>query len=61
MTPIRKALCWAAALIALAVASAIGLVENDTAQTLFVVVPAVAWMNISGRNPACSLTAGRRA
>ncbi|MCB2067480.1 MAG: hypothetical protein KDE15_12675 [Erythrobacter sp.] len=61
MTRIQQALCWAAVLILLATGSALGLVERDTAQVLFIVLPVVAWMNISGRGCACLPQDGQRA
>lgn len=53
MTKTTKALAWAGILMALAVASLFGLVKEDLAQTLIIVLPLVAWMNISG-NQGCA-------
>lgn len=36
-----KSLCWAAALVVLALANAAGLVSDGNAQTMFAVIPAL--------------------
>jgi hypothetical protein len=41
MSTTKKSLCWAAALILLAVANATGLIADKDAQTMFVVIPAL--------------------
>ena len=50
MSKITKALIWAAIIIGLAVANIFEFVADDTAQTLFIVLPLVAWMSIAGRD-----------
>lgn len=54
MSTISKALCWATSLILLAVGNAAGLVADDTANTLFIVLPIVAVLSLRGRS-ACNL------
>ena len=44
-----KALCWAAAIILVALGGARGLMEKDTVVTLTTILPLLAWMSISGR------------
>lgn len=39
MTTVSKSLCWAAALILLAIANATGLVSDSNATTMFAVTP----------------------
>jgi hypothetical protein len=41
MSTTKKSLCWAAALILLAVANATGLIADKDAQTMFAVIPAL--------------------
>lgn len=48
MTAIFKGLCWAGSIILLAIGNAAGLVDDQTAGTLFVVLPAVALMTLRG-------------
>ncbi|RPF71799.1 hypothetical protein [Aurantiacibacter spongiae] len=50
MTTIRKALPWAAAMILLALGVRAGIVDRDAARTMFVILPALAWISISGRS-----------
>lgn len=49
MTKTTKALVWAAIILGLAVATILDFVSGDLAQTLLIVLPLVAWMNISGQ------------
>lgn len=49
MNEIFKAACWAVAFLLLGAANAAGLVEDESARTLFIVLPVVAWLSISGR------------
>ncbi len=49
MKQIFQASCWAVALLLLAAADAAGLIKDESARTLFIVLPAVAWLSISGR------------
>lgn len=55
-----KAACWAAALLVLGAANAAGLVGDDSAGTLFIILPIVAWLSIFGAK-ACLPKAGRTA
>jgi hypothetical protein len=41
MSTISKSLCWAAALILLAVGNATGLLSDSSATTMFAVIPAL--------------------
>ena len=50
MTQIAKALIWAAAIILFAIASASGLVESETARTMMIVLPILAWAAIGGKS-----------
>lgn len=43
------ALGWAAAMLIVAAAGAWGAIERDMATTLLIVLPATAWMALSGR------------
>ena len=54
MPDLSKALCWAAAIVMLAAANAAGLVADDTAQVLFVVLPVIAVISLR-RNASCLL------
>jgi hypothetical protein len=49
MPPITCSVCWALALMLLALANATGLVADDVAQTLFVVLPFAAILSLQGR------------
>ncbi len=50
MTQIHKSLCWAASLIFLALGNRFGLIDDTTANTLFVLLPIVAVMSLRGRS-----------
>lgn len=41
MSTVSRSLCWAAALIVLALANAFGWVSDSNAQTMFAVIPAL--------------------
>ena len=43
------ALCWAIAIVGIALAGAYGLIDRQLANTLTITLPAVAWMAITGR------------
>ena len=58
MTKSTKVLCWAALIVALAFANIFAFIADDTARVLFVVLPLVAWMNISGRSSCRFLQRG---
>ena len=53
MTHIAKSVCWAAAMIAVAILSIFGVIEREVATTLFIVLPIAAATSLSGRS--CSL------
>jgi hypothetical protein len=44
-----KALCWAAAIILVALGGASGLMDKHAVTTLITILPLLAWMSISGR------------
>lgn len=50
MSKIQKGLCWAASLILLALGNRFGLVADDVANTLFIVLPIAAVMSLRGGN-----------
>lgn len=50
----RGPLCWAAAILLLAIANAAGLVKDEAAQTLFIILPVVAVMTM-GRDQSCAI------
>ena len=54
MTNIRKSLCWAAAILLNALGNACGLIDDKTAETLFVILPIVAVLSLNSNRP-CSL------
>ena len=54
MVRIRNALCWATVIILLAVAARVGVIDQGSATTLFIVLPIAAWMTLSGRT-SCGL------
>ncbi len=58
MTLYRNALCWAAAIVAVAVAGTCGVIDEASMTTLLIALPFAAWMAISGRG-SCPL--GRQA
>jgi hypothetical protein len=50
MSKIQRGLCWAASLILLALGNRFGLVADDAANTLFIVLPILAVMSVRGSN-----------
>ncbi|WP_340587464.1 hypothetical protein [Erythrobacter alti] len=46
MHPITKALVWAGAIILFALLAASGLVENETARTMLIILPVLAWTTL---------------
>lgn len=50
----RGPLCWAAAILLLAIANAAGWVQDEAAQTLFIVLPIVAVMTMD-RGQSCAV------
>lgn len=57
MSSIVKGLCWATALILLAIANATGLIADQAANTLFVVIPVLAVITM--RRATCRAPAPR--
>lgn len=49
MTRYRNALCWAAAIAGVALASMFEVIDKASATTLLIALPLVAWMALSGR------------
>jgi hypothetical protein len=49
-----SALCWAGAILGVAVAGAFGMIDEASTQTLLIALPAVAWTVLTGRT--CRLT-----
>ena len=49
MKPYISALCWAGAMLGVAIGNAAGTIADDTANTLFIVLPVVAWLSLQGR------------
>jgi len=48
MSNIAKGLCWAAAILLVALGNRLGLIGDKTANTLFIVLPIVAVMSLRG-------------
>jgi hypothetical protein len=44
-----SALCWAGAILGVAVGNAAGAIAYATANTLFIVLPVVGWLSLQGR------------
>jgi hypothetical protein len=49
MTRYRNALCWAAAILGVAVAGIFEVIDKASMTTLLVVLPVIAWQALSGR------------
>lgn len=49
MDTITKSLIWAGAIIIFALIAAFGGIESDTAQTMLIILPIVAWASIGQR------------
>lgn len=58
MKTIIKGLCWAAAIILTAIGNALGLIEDATARTLFIVLPILAIIAL-GSAARCTSLQGR--
>lgn len=59
MNNIYKGLCWATVILLNALGNYYGLIDDKTAQTLFIVLPIVGVMSLrNGRN--CGLTCSRK-
>ena len=54
MTKMQSALCWAAAILGVAVAGAFGVIDEASTTTLLIVLPIAGWMALSGRG-SCGL------
>jgi hypothetical protein len=48
MSNIYKGLCWAAALLLTALGNRYGLIDDKTAETLFIVLPIVGVLSLNG-------------
>lgn len=49
MTKIGNALCWAGAIMGVAVAGVFGAIDEASTTTLLIVLPVAGWMAVSGR------------
>jgi hypothetical protein len=54
MNTFAKALCWAGAMLLLALGDRAGILEHGTVVTLITIIPVLAWLSITGRM-GCSL------
>ncbi|WAT16816.1 hypothetical protein OZN62_07630 [Aurantiacibacter sp. MUD11] len=61
MTRTQQALCWALALIALALSVSTGLVDRQAAEPLFFAGPVLAYLSITDRVTCCNPFRGARA
>ena len=59
MSGITKAIIWGAIIIIFAIVAAMGPVENDTARTMLIILPVLAWSTISGQR-SCRLSLNDR-
>ena len=50
----RTALCWAGAILAVAVAGMLGVIDQASTTTLLIALPVAGWMAVSGRG-SCPL------
>ena len=53
----RNALCWAGAILGVAVAGIYGVIDEDSMTTLLVALPVAGWLAVSGRG-SCPLARG---
>jgi len=60
MTMYRNALCWAAAILGVALAGIYGVIDEDSMTTLLIALPVAGWMAVSGRG-SCPPFFGPRA
>jgi hypothetical protein len=58
MTGYRNALCWAAAIVGVALAGMFEVIDKSSMTTLLIALPVAGWMAVSGRG-SCPI--GRRA
>ena len=49
MTTYSTALCWAGAILGVAVAGAYGVIDEDSTTTLLITLPVAGWMSLRGR------------
>jgi hypothetical protein len=49
MRTYTSALCWAGAIIAVAVAGMLGMIDEDSTTTLMIVLPVAGWMALQGK------------
>lgn len=54
MQPYRNALCWAAAIIGVALAGMFEVIDQASMTTLLIALPVAGWMAVTGRS-SCSL------
>jgi hypothetical protein len=54
-----SALCWAGAILAVAVAGVLGAIDEASTTTLLIALPVVAWTSLSGRACRLALPGGR--
>ena len=57
MNTYRSPLCWAAAIIGVAVAGIFGVIDEDSTTTLLIALPVAGWMAVNGRG--CRIAAWR--
>jgi hypothetical protein len=55
MTGYRNALCWAGAILAVAAAGMLGVIDEASTTTLLIALPVAGWMAVSGRG-SCPLS-----
>ena len=53
MNSISKALCWAAAMLFVALGGRTGLMDQGAVKTLSTIIPLLAWMSIRGQTSCC--------
>jgi hypothetical protein len=51
MTTYRIALCWAAAIVGVALAGMFEVIDEASMTTLLIALPVAGWMAVSGRGP----------
>ena len=57
MQTYRNALCWAAAIIGVAIASVFEVIDKSSATTLLIALPVAGWMAVTGRGSCFRRTA----
>ena len=58
MKTYTSALCWAGAIIGVAVAGMLEVIDEDSTTTLLIALPVAAWMALSGRSCRLRRSAG---